>query len=121
MNINEVIEKRAAVGAALSATKAIEKEQQKQKADLDYQLQTLLDEQGLSRTANAKFSVSINTDTVAEVKDYDALYAHILKTQDFSLLHKRISNAAFKEILTMGEEVPGLQARDIRRINFRTL
>ena len=43
-----------------------------------------MDEQGLSRTANDKASVSINQTVVPDVQDWDALYAHITKTQDFA-------------------------------------
>lgn len=121
MTINEVIERRAAVGVALSQIREQEKEQIKIKAELDYQLIKLLDEQGLSRTANDKFSVSINTDTVAQVDDMDAVQAYVLESEDFSIFQRRISNAAFREVLSMGEEIPGLQARDVQRINFRTL
>jgi len=121
MNINELIEARAKVKDGIASLNTELKELNKEKDDLDYQLLTKLDEQGLSRTANDKASVSINQDTVPDVTDWDALYAHIISTQDFSLLHRRVSSTAYKELLKLGEEVPGLQAREKRTINFRSL
>tara|TARA_R110000822_G_scaffold84801_3_gene198916 strand:- start:131 stop:496 length:366 start_codon:yes stop_codon:yes gene_type:complete len=121
MNINELIEARATVKDAIAGLNAELKEVNKTKDELDYQLLTKLDEQGLSRTANDKASVSINADTVPEVTDWDALYAHIMSNQDFTLLQRRVSSTAYKELLKLEQEVPGLQPREIRRINFRTL
>ena len=121
MNINELIEARSEVKDTIAELNAQLKDANELKEELDYQLLTRLDEQGLSRTANDKASVSINADTMPEVTDWDALYAYVLEQQDFSLLHRRISSAAYKELLKLNASIPGLQPREIRRINFRSL
>jgi hypothetical protein len=121
MTINEAIELRAQVKEDLARVEAEKKALTKQKEELDYQLITLLDAQGLSRTANDKASVSINEDTVPEVKDWDLLYAYIGETGDFSVLQRRPTKAACEEKWKLGETVPGVEPRSIRRINFRTL
>ena len=121
MNINELIEARAKVKDAMAGLNSELKELRQTQDDLDYKLMTQLDEQGLSRTANDKASVSINSDTVPDVTNWDALYEHINSTKDYSLLQRRVSSTAYKELLKLGEEVPGLQPREIRRINFRSL
>jgi len=121
MNINELIEERSTVKTEMTELNTQLKELRAKQDELDYQLITKLDEQGLSRTANDKASVSINQDTVPEVTDWDALYAHISQTKDYSLLQRRVSSTAYKELLKLEEAVPGLQPREIRRINFRNL
>jgi len=121
MNINELIEARARVKDESSVLTAQLKELNKTKDELDYQLLNSLDAEGLSRTANGKASVSINQDTVPEVTDWDAFYAYVLEQKDFSLLQRRVSSTAYKELLKLEESVPGLQPREIRRINFRSL
>jgi cell division protein FtsI/penicillin-binding protein 2 len=121
MNINELIEARAKVKDAMAGLNTELKELRKQQDELDYALLSQLDEQGLSRTANDKASVSINKDTVPDVTDWDALYEHINSTKDYSLLQRRVSSTAYKELLKLEEEVPGVQPREIRRINFRSL
>mgnify|MGYP000294608659 FL=1 len=121
MNINELIEARAKVKDAMAGLNSELKELRQTQDDLDYKLMTQLDEQGLSRTANDKASVSINQDTVPEVTDWDAFYAYVLEQRDFSLLQRRVSSTAYKELLKLGEGIPGLQPREIRRINFRSL
>ena len=121
MNINELIEARSEVKDTIAGLNAQLKDVNKLKEELDYQLLNKLDEQGLSRTANDKASVSINADTVPEVTDWDAFYSYVLEQQDFSLLQRRISSAAYKELLKLSASIPGLQPREIRRINFRSL
>ena len=120
-NINELIKARAEVKDAIAVLNAELKIVNKSKDELDYQLLTKLDEQGLSRTANDKASVSINQDLVPEVTDWDALYEHISETKDYSLLQRRVSSTAYKELLKLEQAIPGVQPREIRRINFRAL
>ena len=121
MNINELIESRANDKDAIEGLNRELKELNKSKDDLDHQLLSQLDEQGLSRTANDKASVSINEAQVPDVQDWDALYEQITKTKDFALLQRRVSSTAYKELLKLGEAVPGVETREIRRINFRSL
>jgi hypothetical protein len=121
MTIDELINKYAGVKDEMARLNAELKELGKTKDDLDHQLFNRMDEQGLSRTANGKASVSINEDTVPEVINWDALYAHCSATEDYSYLQRRASSTACKEMWKLGQEVPGVVPRDIRRINFRSL
>ena len=121
MTIDELINKYAGVKDEMARLNAELKELGKTKDDLDDQLFTALDEQGLSRTANGKASVSINEDTVPDVTDWDALYAHCSSTEDYSYLQRRASSTACKEMWKLGQEVPGVAPRGIRSINFRSL
>jgi hypothetical protein len=121
LNLNQLIEKRAEVKAGMEQLNRELKELRETQDQLDVLLLKKMDTEGLSRTANDKASVSINEDTVPEVMDWEQLYQHIMSTQDFSLIQRRVSSTAYKELLKLGEAVPGLQPRTVRRINFRTL
>ena len=88
---------------------------------LDVLLLKKMDAEGLSRTANQQASVSINEDTVPDVTNWEEVQQYVIATEDFSLIQRRISSTAYKELLKLGEAVPGLQPRTIRRINFRSL
>ena len=121
MNINDLIEKRAQLKAQQDT---LNKELQQLRAaqdEIDVQLLKKMDAEGLSRTANQIASVSINEDTVPEVTDWDQVYDHVIQTGDFSLMHRRISSTAYKELLKLGQGVPGLAPRTVRKINFRSL
>ena len=121
LNINQLIEKRAEVKQSMEALNRELKDLRQTQDEIDVLLLKKMDAEGLSRTANDKASVSINEDVVPDVTDWDQVYQHITETQDFSLVQRRISSTAYKELLKLGENVPGLQPRTIRRVNFRSL
>jgi plasmid maintenance system killer protein len=121
VNINDLIEKRAELKRRIDTVNIELKDLNAAKDEIDLALLQKMDAEGLSRTANGDYSVSINEDTVPEVVDWDSLYAHILSTRDFSLIQRRVSSTAYKELLKLGEGVPGLLPRTIRKINFRSL
>ena len=121
MNINQLIESRSDIKQQMEDLNSQLNLLKTEKEELDFQLICKLDEQGLSRTANDKASVSINQVTVPDVTDWDVLHAHIIKTADFGLLQRRVSSTAYKEVLKLGEQVPGVQPRELRRINFKSL
>lgn len=120
-NINELIEKRAEIKRETELLNVRLKDLKAAQDEIDLALIKKMDAEGLSRTANGDYSVSINEDTVPDVDDWDALYSHIILTRDFSLIQRRVSSTAYKELLKLGEGVPGLSPRTIRKINFRSL
>lgn len=121
VNINDLIEKRAEIKRETELLNVRLKDLKSAQDEIDLALLKKMDAEGLSRTANGDYSVSINEDTVPDVDDWDALYNHIISTRDFSLIQRRVSSTAYKELLKLGEGVPGLSPRTIRKINFRSL
>ncbi len=121
ININNLIEKRADIKRETEQLNVRLKDLKSAQDEIDLALLKKMDAEGLSRTANGDYSVSINEDTVPDVDDWDALYNHIVLTRDFSLIQRRVSSTAYKELLKLGEGVPGLSPRTIRKINFRSL
>jgi len=119
--VTQLIEARAQTKDSMDALNRELKELRQQQDELDVLLLKKMDAEGLSRTANDKASVSINEDTVPEVTDWDQLYQYVTETQDFSLIQRRVSSTAYKELLKLGDGVPGLQPRTVRRVNFRKL
>ena len=119
--MNSIIDERASLKAQMDGLNKRLKEFREALDQVDRLLLKKMDNEGLSRTANGIASVSINEDTVPDVSDWDALYAHVIATGDFSLIQRRVSSTAYRELLKMGEAVPGLLPRTVRRINFRSL
>lgn len=121
MTLNDLIKKRATLKEEMDSLNRQLKELRAEQDDVDVQLLKKMDAEGTVRTANEQASVSINEDTVPEVQDWEALYEHVLANKDFSLIQRRVSSVAYKELLKMGMDVPGLAPRVVRRINFRSL
>ena len=87
---------------------------------LDAILIEKMDAQGLTRTANDESSITVKEDSVPEVVDWDVFYEHIQKTGEFSLLHRRVSSAAWNESIKL-KDVPGVKATQLRKVNLRKL
>jgi len=87
---------------------------------IDFLLMQRMDADGLSLTKNDRAKVFITETTVAKVEDWDVFYAHILRNKAFELLERRPANKAYRELLDIGEDVPGLSSNTLRRVNFRT-
>lgn len=121
MNVTQLIYERADVKSQMDQINKHLKDLRAESDYLDVLLLKKMDSEGVSRTANEAASVSINEDTVPNVDDWDALYEHVSNTKDYSLLQRRVSSTAYKELLKMGENVPGLSPRTVRRVNFRKL
>lgn len=119
--IDELIDRKKSIKSQMEKLNSELKGLREQENDIDLELLKKLDAEGLKKTANEVASVSIKEETVPDVHDWDALYAHIISSGDFSLIQRRVSSTAYRELLKLGENVPGLQPRDIRRINFRSL
>ena len=119
--IDELIDRKKSIKTQMEKLNSELKGLREQENDIDLQLLKKLDSEGLKKTANEVASVSIKEETVPDVHDWDALYEHIKQTGDFSLIQRRVSSTAYRELLKLGENVPGLQPREIRRINFRSL
>lgn len=119
--IDELIDRKKSIKTQMEKLNSELKGLREQENDIDLELLKKLDTEGLKKTANEVASVSIKEETVPDVHDWDALYEHIKQTGDFSLIQRRVSSTAYRELLKLGENVPGLQPREIRRINFRSL
>ena len=79
-----------------------------------------MDDQGIEKTANDRATISVKTKTMPSAEDWDQIYKHILATEQFELLHRRLSAQAFRELLSLGMTVPGIKSTDVIRINYRT-
>tara|TARA_A100000172_G_scaffold73510_1_gene55104 strand:+ start:321 stop:695 length:375 start_codon:yes stop_codon:yes gene_type:complete len=79
-----------------------------------------LENQGVDRIGNDVCTVSIKKEIVPTVDDWDSVHQYIIDTNQFELLQKRMSATAYRELQQMGQEVPGVEATELTRINFRS-
>ena len=76
--------------------------------------------QGLTQTGNDVCTISLKTETVPTVEDWDVLHQHISDTGRFELLQKRMSATAYRELIAMEPSVPGVRSTELTRVNFRS-
>ena len=89
---------------------------------MDYEAITInkLEEQGIDRIGNDTCTVSIRKEIVPAIEDWDEVYTYIKETGQFELLHKRMAATAYRELQSMGADVPGVKAKELPRSNFRS-
>ena len=76
--------------------------------------------QGLTQTGNDVCTISLKTETVPTVEDWDVLHQHITDTGRFELLQKRMSATAYRELIAMEPSVPGVRSTELTKVNFRS-
>lgn len=87
--------------------------------NLEMELLTRLDEQGMLKASTSDGTASITETVLPQVVDWDAVYNHIQETGDFFLLQKRPAAAAFRELHQSGQAIPGIEAYTKREISLR--
>ena len=76
--------------------------------------------QGLTQTGNDVCTISLKTETVPTVEDWDVLHQHISDTGRFELLQKRMTATAYRELIAMEPSVPGVRSTELTKVNFRS-
>jgi hypothetical protein len=114
--IDNLWEKREAKRAAEAKVTAIQSEID----DLEVKVMERLDSEGLDKANGKNASVSTTTNIIAQVEDWEAFWAFIIKNKYTQLLQKRASDPAYRELLEMGKNVPGVKPFSKRRLNLRT-
>ena len=106
--------------AELKTLQTQEKGLKGRKMELEARIASTLEQQRIDRVGNDDCTVSIKKEVVPTVEDWDQVYQHLIDTKQFELLQKRMSATAFRELLQMGMNVPGVKATELTRVNFRS-
>tara|TARA_Y100001937_G_C7055224_1_gene301036 strand:- start:39 stop:419 length:381 start_codon:yes stop_codon:yes gene_type:complete len=113
--INNLIEVKKQIKDINDQLKGIKEREEEIARDLIRELEKA----GLKRMANDSATISVVTENVPDVTDWDEFYRFISEQQAFELLHKRVSATAFRE-LSQTQDVPGVQTRELVKLNFRS-
>ena len=120
MNIDEMLNDLATTRQAIVKLTEQEKILKSKKDDLETQIIISLKDQGIDRVGNDACTVSIKQEIVPTVRNWDAVHEHVLATGQFELMQKRMSATAYRELIQMGQDVPGVEATELTRMNFRS-
>lgn len=89
--------------------------------EIEGTLMERLGAEGLEKATGSKASVSISSSVNADVQDWDAFWAFILKNKYTHLLQRRVSEPAYRELLEAGKKVSGVVPFTKKKLNLRTL
>ena len=118
--LNDLLVETTKLRAAIKEIQSKEKELKAQQREIDSQISIRMQEQGLDKISNDGCTVSLKTDIVPTVEDWDQLYDHVVTTKQFELLQKRMSATAYRELLATGIDEPGVKSTELTRVNFRS-
>lgn len=108
--------------AAIREEKAELAEQEKalngEMSAIESEILRRMNDRKVDRFAGNGMSAVKTIETQPQVEEWDAVYAFIRESGDFSLLQKRISATAYRELLAMGS-VPGIISREVTKVGFR--
>ena len=119
-NLDQLLSKLSTSKAKLRELQEEESIYKRTISELEGHILYQLENQGIDRVGNDMCTVSIKKEIVPTVEDWDFVHKHIIDTGQFELLQKRMSATAYRELQQMGQEVPGVKATELTRINFRS-
>jgi len=89
--------------------------------ELELILLDKMNEQGTTQIRSPLATATVSQQVVGHVENWDALYQHINENDAFYLLERRLANAAYRELLQMGDELPGVKPFTKHSISLRKL
>ena len=120
VNLDDKMNMLADTRAKLKVLLAQEKELKQVQNALEAEIAADMERQGLTQTGNDVCTISLKTETVPTVEDWDVLHQHISATGRFELLQKRMSATAYRELIAMDPSVPGVRSTELTKVNYRS-
>ena len=120
VNLDDKMNMLADTRAKLKVLLEQEKELKQVQNALEAEIAADMERQGLTQTGNDVCTISLKTETVPTVEDWDVLHQHISDTGRFELLQKRMSATAYRELIAMEPSVPGVRSPELTKVNYRS-
>ena len=120
VNLDDKMNMLADTRAKLKVLLEQEKELKQVQNALEAEIAADMERQGLTQTGNDVCTISLKTETVPTVEDWDVLHQHISDTGRFELLLKRMSATAYRELIAMEPSVPGVRSTELTKVNYRS-
>ena len=120
VNLDDKMNMLADTRAKLKVLLDQEKELKQVQNALEAEIAADMERQGLTQTGNDVCTISLKTEVVPTVEDWDVLHQHISDTGRFELLQKRMSATAYRELIAMEPSVPGVRSTELTKVNYRS-
>lgn len=118
-DINKLTDDYYEVKTRISALTSEANDLKKTLAEIEGELIHSMEDSKLDQVRNANATFSIKTEVLPVAKDWDAIYGYIKENDAFHLLQRRVSSLPYREILSMGDEVPGIERYEATKLTMR--
>ena len=119
MNTGDIITRLTQIRAFRRQLAAEDQRFKDEAEQLEDQLVAIAVDSGSTRFGNNEATVIISEETVPTVNDWDALYTYIQENNAFHLLQRRINSAPWRELLELGQQIPGTEPTTLKKVNLR--
>ena len=104
----------------LAMQKQVEVLEENEKALKDHIIQTL-PKSNASGVAGKVARVSVYSEDIPQVEDWDAFYAFVKKNDAFELLQRRVATMAVTERLEAKQKIPGVKIFQAKKVSLNKL
>lgn len=118
--LNDLLAEYGKVREGIKDIQTQEKEYNAQKRELEAQIAIRMQDEGLDKISNGGLTLSLKKEIVPTVGNWDELQEYVAKTGRFELLQKRMSATAYREAISLGDDIPGVESTELTKINFRS-
>ena len=119
MNINKLIDEFVETKAAKEALDEDRKVLTQKLARIEADIMAQMSEAGLTQAASDKASCTMRKARNPHITNWEEFYRYVATTNQFELLHKRLSSIAFRERWEAGEAIPGTTPVDQFELSVR--
>ena len=119
MNIKELIDAYVEQKALKESLNENIKKCNEKMANLEADIMEQMATAGISQAASDKASCSMREVKHPAIEDWNAFYNYVAETNQFELLHKRLSSQVFRERWEAGENIPGTTASSVWELSVR--
>lgn len=113
-----LVEKLSAIKKKITGLNKEVKDLTADKAVLEHDIITAMENEG-NESIRTKFgTVTITSEQVANVLDWPDFERYIYETRSLHLMQRRVSNAAYRELLKIHESVPGTEPFMVRKLGL---
>lgn len=92
---------------------------QKEIDQLNGDLMTRMDGESTIKACGTLASATLRAEEFPNIEDWDAVYRYMIENDACYILEKRMSAAAYRELMAMGTAIPGTTSFEKRTISLR--
>lgn len=108
MKLNEIVERLVQIRDTIAELNNAVEELNSERDGLELTLLEKMEELGTIQVATGTYTASKTTRLLPQAEDWGAIEKYVKDNDAFYLYQRRLSPVAYRELLEMGEEVPGI-------------
>jgi len=119
MELHELVDKAYEVRERKYAASAVVKALDEEFDALEAEIISLASNTGVKTFGTDTAKISLSEETVFSSENWELTFAYIAENEAFHLLKKSLNNAPLRDMLVLGEVVPGVSSFTKKKLSLR--